>query len=589
MSASFGRLRGMNGAVLGGRYRLTRPIGSGGMAVVWEARDEVLGREVAVKVLAGRHVDDPESRELIRHEARAAASLSHPNIAQVHDYGETASADGVVPFVVMELIRGDTLLDRASRTNLPPSFAMRVCAEVAAALAAAHSEGIVHRDVKPANVMLAPTGAKVVDFGIAAAVAPGRTDEDFEVLGTPAYLAPERLISDVVEPASDVYALAILLYQLLAGCLPWTSETTTQMLTAHIYVDPIPLGPTPGVPDYVVSLCNRCLAKDPTLRPSAREVAAVLAHGARVRVAIPDPSLDGPRSPFVFPPAAAPTGSTPPAASLGGPPAAPESLRAAPAATAAPGAPAAAARPHAGNQPSAASPGGPANAAQSRAGNQPSAASPGGPAMPAGSDRSFEDRPSADAAPAIRRPFPVRRWAATAATVAVVVLAAWLFWPDGSSGNSPAAVAPAVLRPTAPSSGPAAESASPASSPHPAGATGSEATPRTRPSAPAVAGAGSPSPTAHPTTKASTASPEPGATPTVRQLTSSGGSVQATCPAPATAQILSADPTEPFKVLTLDTAPGASPAAVFKHGKARVTMTVECRSGVPATTNSASG
>ena len=100
----------------------------------------------------------------------------------------------------------------------------------------------MHRDVKPANVMLAPTGAKVVDFGIAAAIAPGRRDDpDLEVLGTPAYLAPERLIDDVVEPASDVYALGVVLYQLLAGHSPWNAETTTQMLTAHVHLDPEPL------------------------------------------------------------------------------------------------------------------------------------------------------------------------------------------------------------------------------------------------------------------------------------------------------------------------------------------------------------
>src|SRR4051794_7842257 len=134
-----GRLPGMTGAysfddpagqtsILGDRYRLIRPIGSGGMAVVWEARDEVLNRTVAVKVLAGKHLGDPQSRELIRQEARAAAALSHPNIAHVHDYGETATASGIFPYVVMELIRGETLQTRASRAAIAPRFAMQVCA-----------------------------------------------------------------------------------------------------------------------------------------------------------------------------------------------------------------------------------------------------------------------------------------------------------------------------------------------------------------------------------------------------------------------------------------------------------------------------
>jgi serine/threonine-protein kinase len=517
-----GTLPGMTGAhthselaILGRRYRLIRPIGEGGMAVVWEARDEVLGRTVAVKVLAGRHLGDPQSRELIRREARAAAALSHPNIAQVHDYGETTTPTGVFPWVVMELVRGDTLLTRASQATVTPRFAMRVCAEVAAALAAAHGEGIVHRDVKPANVMLAPTGAKVVDFGIAAAVAPGRTDEDFEVLGTPAYLAPERLISDVVEPASDVYALAILLYQLLAGCLPWTSETTTQMLTAHIYIDPVPLGPTSGVPDYVVDLCNRCLAKDPTVRPSAREVSAVLAHGARARVATGDPSHDEP--PAAPPPAPAP--------------------------------------------------------------------------LPVAQDLAAgdhdEDQDPAGPAPAVRPALPVRRWAVAAATTAFLLLAVWLFWTHDGPRNGSAAGAPSARWQTS-VAGPSASPA-PDLSPPSAGATvlaTVTATPPARASRPVAAGPGSPSPSSRPTTPATTG--PTGTTPAVRRLTSPAGSVQATCPAATTAQILSAEPDSPFKVESADTTPGPAPTAVFKHGNTRETMTVTCRAGVPTTSNSVS-
>ncbi|WP_305786979.1 serine/threonine-protein kinase [Symbioplanes lichenis] len=278
------------GALLGGRYRLAGPVGAGGMAVVWEARDDVLGRAVAVKILAGHYAGDPESRLRVRQEARTAAALSHPNIAQVYDYGETVIGGVTVPFVVMELIRGRTLHQRLNEGPVLPRFALRVCAEVAAALAAAHAEGLAHRDIKPANVMLAETGAKVVDFGIAAAVRPPEPGAaDFEVLGTPAYLAPERLLHDAVEPASDVYALGVLLYRLLAGHSPWTTETTTQMLTAHVYVEPAPLLPIYQVPQLVTDLCNRCLAKDPADRPSAREAAALLAHGAGLPVATAEP------------------------------------------------------------------------------------------------------------------------------------------------------------------------------------------------------------------------------------------------------------------------------------------------------------
>src|SRR4051794_14587440 len=299
-----GRLPGMNpdltggeeatalrsDSVLGGRYRLFGPVGAGGMAVVWQAWDTVLARPVAVKVLGGRDAGDGESRELIRQEARAAAGLSHPNIAQVYDYGESSDGAETIPYIVMELVRGDTLHQRLAAGPLLARFAMRIGAEGGAALAAAHAEGLVHRDIKPANVMLAPTGAKVVDFGIAAAVRPqGSGEENFEVFGTPAYLAPERLSDDAVEPASDVYALGVLVYRMLAGRSPWTTETTTQMLTAHVYVEPEPLPPTAGVPDHVVDLCNRCLSKDPSLRPSAREAAALLAHGAGLPVVTDEP------------------------------------------------------------------------------------------------------------------------------------------------------------------------------------------------------------------------------------------------------------------------------------------------------------
>jgi len=285
--------------LLGGRYALVDQIGVGGMAVVWHARDEVLGRSVAVKLLAGKHAGEPDARDRIRAEARAAAALSHPNIAQVYDYGEAQERGASVPYVVMELVRGGTLQERMDAGPMSPRFAMRMAAEIAAALAAAHTDGLVHRDIKPANVMVTPAGAKVVDFGIAAAINPGGTgDEEFEVLGTPAYLAPERLTADGVQPASDVYALGVLLYRMLSGHSPWSADTTTQMLSAHIYIDPQPLPPRPGVPDYVTALCNRCLSKDPTQRPSAREAAALLAQGAGLRV-VEDAAPVGPAGPGV--------------------------------------------------------------------------------------------------------------------------------------------------------------------------------------------------------------------------------------------------------------------------------------------------
>ncbi|GIF24745.1 serine/threonine-protein kinase [Actinoplanes tereljensis] len=267
---------------LGGRYKLLDELGSGGMAVVWRARDEVLGRPVAVKLLAGRYTDDPQSRARIRDEARAAATLSHPNIAQVYDYGETA--DTGTPYVVMELINGPTLQQRVSAGKLPPRTVFRICGEVAAALAAAHADGLVHRDIKMANIMVTPAGAKVVDFGIAAAVGPASPEE--MLVGTPAYLAPERLTGAEIVPGSDVYALGVLLYRLLADESPWSVESTTQMLRAHVYLEPAPLPELPGVPPAVSKLISRCLTKDPAARPSASEVSSTLADAAEASLAI---------------------------------------------------------------------------------------------------------------------------------------------------------------------------------------------------------------------------------------------------------------------------------------------------------------
>ena len=272
--------------LLGGRYRLEDQIGTGGMAVVWRATDEVLRRPVAVKVLAGRMTTDPGARLRIQAEARSAARLSHPHVCGVFDYGETTDSFGrPEPFVVMELLRGPTLSERIADGPLPPHEAMRVCAEVASGVAAAHDVGLVHRDIKPANVILTSRGAKVVDFGIAAAAGPLEDlEQDDRLVGTPAYLAPERLTGDHVVPASDVYALGLLVHYVLVGRLPWAAETTTQMLRAHTYTEPEPLPSVIGVPAEVVELCDRCLAKDPADRPTAVEVADILARAAGVVV-----------------------------------------------------------------------------------------------------------------------------------------------------------------------------------------------------------------------------------------------------------------------------------------------------------------
>ncbi|MFF5075753.1 serine/threonine-protein kinase [Actinoplanes sp. NPDC000266] len=264
-----------SGQLIAGRYRLGEQLGRGGMAVVWRADDEVLGREVAVKVLSPSLAGDPELRRRIRDEARAVARLRHVNVVAVYDYGEFADSGHTLSFVVMELVDGRTLADMLTGGRLPWQVAVLIGAQVAAALAAAHADGIVHRDVKPANIMVTGSGVKLVDFGISATV--GVLDgQDGQVLGTPAYLAPERIAGGPVRPATDVYALGLLLHLALAGRMPWDASTVTQMVRAHVYAKPDPLPPIAGLPSEVRRLVARCLTKNAADRPSSIEVSEVL-------------------------------------------------------------------------------------------------------------------------------------------------------------------------------------------------------------------------------------------------------------------------------------------------------------------------
>jgi eukaryotic-like serine/threonine-protein kinase len=276
---------GTSGERLGGRYALLDPIGRGGMAVVWRARDLVLDRDVAVKVLSLDLAFDAASRERIRAEAQAVARLQHPNITNVHDYGE-AAGDGS-PYVVMELLEGQLLSQRLRRGPMSWQRATYIGAQVAAALAAAHDRGVVHRDIKPTNIMLTTSGAKVLDFGVAGLAGSPDDDDSGMVFGTPAYLAPERLLGDVVVPATDVYALGLLVYRCLTDRLPWAAETPTQMIANHVYEPPNPLPAIPGLPAEVATLVGRCLAKEPDDRPSAKEAARILAAAAGIQVVLP--------------------------------------------------------------------------------------------------------------------------------------------------------------------------------------------------------------------------------------------------------------------------------------------------------------
>ena len=280
--------------VVGGRYRLERPLGHGGMSVVWRAHDQVLGRAVAVKVLAGRYVQDQVFRNAIQREAKAVARLSHPHVASVHDYGESVDSDGEsVPFVVMELLAGRSLAERIAASSMTPRMALRVSAQVAAALAAAHANGVVHRDVKPGNIMLTAAGAKVFDFGISALVGTSNTaDQKGRIFGTLNYMAPERLVDGSVVAASDVYALGLLLCRLLTNQLPpWAGDPVAFLAKpSGAAIEPLP--EIDGVPADVNELYLRCVARDPAQRPSAREAAVVLADAAGMRAPLGQSSTD---------------------------------------------------------------------------------------------------------------------------------------------------------------------------------------------------------------------------------------------------------------------------------------------------------
>lgn len=264
------------------RYVLHERIGLGGMSEVWRADDEVLGRPVAVKVLAGQLAADPHLRATIRREARAAARLTHPHVTQVYDYAEATLAGGVVvPYLVMELVEGHNLADRLRSGPLPWPEAVRVAGQIAAALAAAHRIGVVHRDVKPGNVMLTDTGAKVLDFGIAALG--GLDSQSGEpLMGTPAYFAPERLAAGPPDPASDVYALGALLYRTLTGQAPLPVQSWEDALEVHRRGTPVPPLRVPGLPADIAELTVACLAADPADRPSAAHLARRFGAGQPV-------------------------------------------------------------------------------------------------------------------------------------------------------------------------------------------------------------------------------------------------------------------------------------------------------------------
>ncbi|MFI6072384.1 protein kinase [Actinoplanes sp. NPDC051343] len=265
-------------ALMAGRYRLVSLLETGGMAEIWRAEDELLDRPVAVKL--------PTGPQVVWREARMAARLSHPGIAAVHDYREAVRPDGtVVPFVVMELLTGESVAARVDRELIGWAEAAHIGAAVADALAAAHASGVVHRDIKPGNVMLTPNGVKILDFGISVAAGEPDDDDTGATFGTPAYVAPERLDGMPAEPATDVYGVGVLLFEMVTGDPPYPVETWEELAAARVN------GPSElpqSLPADFRDVVDRCLDADPAGRPTAARLRAdLLAVALRSRPPAP--------------------------------------------------------------------------------------------------------------------------------------------------------------------------------------------------------------------------------------------------------------------------------------------------------------
>lgn len=284
--------------LLGDRYRLARRIAVGGMGEVWRAEDAVLHRAVAVKVLKSEFTSDPTFLERFRTEARTTASLSHPGIANVFDYGEVASSTDIpVAYLVMEFVDGEPLSAQLARDGrLPAARVLEIVRQAALALAEAHRVGMVHRDVKPGNLLVrrADGAVKITDFGIARAAHAVPLTQNGMVVGTAQYFSPEQAEGRVVGPPSDVYSLGVVAYECLAGRLPFIADSPVAVAMMQIRDTPPPL--PVDVPAPVRSLVLRTLAKDPRMRFGAggelAEAVRAVQEG-RYELPPPGPSPDG--------------------------------------------------------------------------------------------------------------------------------------------------------------------------------------------------------------------------------------------------------------------------------------------------------
>jgi serine/threonine-protein kinase len=298
------------------RYEPIRLLGAGGMASVWLARDGLLARDVAIKRLLPELAAQPEMAERFTREGTAAAALSHPNVVTVFDAG----VDGEGPYLVMEHVDGPSLAEQLTKgARLPSSDVARIGTGLASALAHAHERGVVHRDVKPANVLVDRDGSpRLVDFGIAqVSWAASDLTATATQLGTAAYFSPEQARGSVAGPASDVYSLGVLLYRLVTGTVPFEGTNPLSVAAAHVHDAPRAPADLAPVDERLNSLILRCLSKEPSQRPSATELEEPLAGIARL----------GSTDVLVGSPMGAPASPTDPTVVLRLPPTEPEPRR----------------------------------------------------------------------------------------------------------------------------------------------------------------------------------------------------------------------------------------------------------------------
>lgn len=258
------------GLVLSERYRLIRHVASGGMGQVWEAVDDTLERRVALKIMHPHTQHELALAERFRDEARFAAQLSHPNIVTVYDFLEHEG----LSCLVMEFVDGPNLATLLAGGPLGADEVRDLIRQLASALALAHEAGIVHRDMKPANVMVTGNHAQLMDFGIARSLDGDSRTLTGQVLGTAHYLSPEQALGQAIGPAADIYSLGVLAHEMLTTTKPFDRLTPIATALAHVQDPPPPL--PPGTPDDLVALVTACLAKEPEQRPSAALIVRML-------------------------------------------------------------------------------------------------------------------------------------------------------------------------------------------------------------------------------------------------------------------------------------------------------------------------